>query len=37
VVFPQIARALGLDPDSEDFAAEYTDQTARLVSHLKDD
>jgi AcrR family transcriptional regulator len=37
VVFPQIARALGLDPDSEEFAARYADQTARLVSHLKDD
>ncbi|TCC33764.1 TetR/AcrR family transcriptional regulator [Kribbella sindirgiensis] len=37
VVFPQIARALGLDPDSEEFATEYTDQTAKLVSHLKED
>ncbi|MEV5963654.1 TetR family transcriptional regulator [Kribbella sp. NPDC051952] len=36
VVFPQIARALGLDPDSDDFAAEYAEQTARLVEHLKE-
>lgn len=36
VVFPQIARALGLDPDSADFAARYAAETARLVSHLKD-
>ncbi|MGZ0147192.1 TetR/AcrR family transcriptional regulator [Kribbella sp. WER1] len=36
VVFPQIARALGLDPDSEDFAANYAEEIARLVSHLKD-
>jgi TetR/AcrR family transcriptional regulator len=35
VVFPQIAEALGLDVDNEDFAAEYADQTAKLVSHLK--
>ncbi len=34
VVFPQIARALGLDPESEDFAAGYAEETARLVSHL---
>jgi AcrR family transcriptional regulator len=37
VVFPQIAQALGLDVDNEDFAAEYADQTAKLVSHLKKD
>ncbi|MEU8226389.1 TetR family transcriptional regulator [Kribbella sp. NPDC048915] len=36
VVFPQIARALGLDPDSEEFATEYSNQTARLVARLKD-
>ncbi|MFF0345331.1 TetR/AcrR family transcriptional regulator [Kribbella sp. NPDC004875] len=36
VVFPQIARALGLDPDDEDFRAKYGEQVARLVSHLKD-
>ncbi|WP_238156601.1 TetR/AcrR family transcriptional regulator [Kribbella sp. VKM Ac-2571] len=35
VVFPQIAQALGLDAGSEEFAAEYADQTAKLVSHLK--
>jgi hypothetical protein len=34
VVFPQIARALGLDPDAKDFAARYAEQAARLVSHL---
>ncbi|MFC6156089.1 TetR/AcrR family transcriptional regulator [Kribbella sp. NPDC058693] len=37
VVFPQIARALGLDPDSEEFAAKYAEETARLVEHLKED
>lgn len=37
VVFPQIARALGLDPDSEEFAAKYAEETTRLVEHLKDD
>ena len=34
VVFPQIARALGLDPDSDEFAAEYAAQVTRLVAHL---
>ncbi|MER7245137.1 TetR family transcriptional regulator [Kribbella sp. NPDC000426] len=37
VVFPQIARALGLDPDSEEFATKYAEETTRLVEHLKDD
>jgi TetR/AcrR family transcriptional regulator len=36
VVFPQIARALGLDPDSEEFAAKYAEETTRLVEHLKE-
>ncbi|MFD7157909.1 TetR/AcrR family transcriptional regulator [Kribbella sp. NPDC059898] len=36
VVFPQIARALGLDPDDEDFTTKYAEEVARLVSHLKD-
>jgi AcrR family transcriptional regulator len=36
VVFPQIARALGLDPDSEEFAKRYAEETTRLVEHLKD-
>jgi TetR/AcrR family transcriptional regulator len=36
VVFPQIARALGLDPDSEEFATKYAAETARLVAHLKE-
>ena len=36
VVFPQIARALGLDPESDEFAARYAEQTARLVAHLSD-
>jgi AcrR family transcriptional regulator len=36
VVFPQIARALGLDPDSKDFASRYAEEAARLVSHLND-
>jgi AcrR family transcriptional regulator len=35
VVFPQIARALGLDPDAEDFTAKYGEEVVRLVSHLK--
>lgn len=35
VVFPQIARALGLDPDTEDFTDEYAEQVALLVSYLK--
>jgi AcrR family transcriptional regulator len=35
VVFPQIARALGLDPDGKNFALDYAEQTARLVTHLK--
>jgi TetR/AcrR family transcriptional regulator len=34
VVFPQIARALGLDPEAGDFAERYAEQAARLVSHL---
>ena len=37
VVFPQIARALGLDPDSEEFATRYAEETTRLVEHLKED
>lgn len=36
VVFLQIARALGLDPDSEDFAEKYAEQTTKLVAHLAD-
>ncbi|MGW7682846.1 TetR/AcrR family transcriptional regulator [Kribbella sp. NPDC054772] len=36
VVFPQIARALGLDPDDEDFTTKYGEEVARLVSHLRD-
>ncbi|MGW6277830.1 TetR/AcrR family transcriptional regulator [Kribbella sp. NPDC055071] len=36
VVFPQIARALGLDPDGKNFALEYAEQAARLVTRLKD-
>ncbi|MFF0270447.1 TetR/AcrR family transcriptional regulator [Kribbella sp. NPDC004536] len=35
VVFPQIARALGLDPDAEDFSEQYAAEVARLVSYLK--
>ncbi|WP_405057445.1 TetR family transcriptional regulator [Kribbella sp. NBC_01505] len=35
VVFPQIARALGLDPDSPDFASQYAEQAAVLVSQLR--
>jgi TetR/AcrR family transcriptional regulator len=35
VVFPQIARALGLDPDSPDFPTQYADQAAVLVSELR--
>jgi AcrR family transcriptional regulator len=35
VVFPQIARALGLDPDSEEFATRYAEETARLIEYLK--
>ncbi|MEV8377357.1 TetR family transcriptional regulator [Kribbella sp. NPDC056861] len=35
VVFPQLARALGLDPEGGDFAAQYAEQAARLVSHLQ--
>ncbi|WP_344235104.1 TetR/AcrR family transcriptional regulator [Kribbella hippodromi] len=34
VVFPQIARALGLDPDSEEFATRYAEETAKLVALL---
>ncbi|MEV4261561.1 TetR family transcriptional regulator [Kribbella sp. NPDC049584] len=37
VVFPQIARALGLDPDSDEFATRYAEETTRLVEHLKED
>ena len=37
VVFPQIARALGLDPDSEDFATTYAEEAAKLVAHLAED
>ncbi|GAA1577856.1 MULTISPECIES: TetR/AcrR family transcriptional regulator [Kribbella] len=36
VVFPQIARALGLDPEAADFTDRYAAEVARLVSHLKD-
>ena len=35
VVFPQIARALGLDPEADDFTDKYAEEVARLVSHLK--
>jgi len=35
VVFPQIARALGLDPDSPDFADQYAQQASRLVEQLR--
>jgi AcrR family transcriptional regulator len=35
VVFPQIARALGLDPDADDFTDKYAEQVALLVSYLK--
>ncbi|WP_344153870.1 TetR/AcrR family transcriptional regulator [Kribbella yunnanensis] len=35
VVFPQIARAIGLDPDSPDFPSQYAEQADRLVSHLR--
>ncbi|HWD80654.1 MAG TPA: TetR family transcriptional regulator [Kribbella sp.] len=35
VVFPQIARALGLDPEAEDFTEKYAAEVTRLVSHLK--
>jgi len=34
VTFPQIARALGLDPASPAFATGYATQIARLVAHL---
>ncbi|HZX07138.1 TetR/AcrR family transcriptional regulator [Kribbella sp.] len=34
VVFPQIARALGLDPDTDDFTERYGEEVARLVAHL---
>lgn len=34
VTFPQIARALGLDPDAADFADRYADQLAKIVAHL---
>ncbi|HEY3560880.1 MAG TPA: TetR family transcriptional regulator [Kribbella sp.] len=36
VVFPQIARALGLDPDAADFTEKYAAEVTRLVSHLRD-
>ncbi|MEV6413918.1 TetR family transcriptional regulator [Kribbella sp. NPDC051718] len=36
ITFPQIARALGLDPDSKTFTDQYADQLIRLVSHLAD-
>ena len=35
VVFPQIARALGLDPEADDFSEKYAAEVARLVSYLK--
>ena len=34
ITFPQIAQALGLDPDAPDFANTYATQLTRLVSHL---
>ncbi len=34
VTFPQIARALGLNPEAPDFADRYADQLVRLVNHL---
>ncbi|WP_328323628.1 TetR family transcriptional regulator [Kribbella sp. NBC_00382] len=34
ITFPQIARALGLDPDSKTFTDQYADQLIRLVAHL---
>jgi TetR/AcrR family transcriptional regulator len=34
VTFPQIAVALGLDPDSPEFASRYAEQLVRLVAHL---
>ncbi|GAA2787811.1 TetR family transcriptional regulator [Kribbella solani] len=34
MVFPQIARALGLDPDSDEFATKYADEVAKLVALL---
>jgi TetR/AcrR family transcriptional regulator len=34
VTFPQIARALGVDPDAETFTDRYADQLVRLVDHL---
>ncbi|TDD49974.1 TetR/AcrR family transcriptional regulator [Kribbella antibiotica] len=35
VVFPQIARALGLDPDNPDFGDLYAEQVGVLVSRFK--
>jgi AcrR family transcriptional regulator len=36
VTFPQIARALGLNPDTKTFTDQYADQLIRLVTHLAD-
>jgi hypothetical protein len=36
VTFPQIARALGLDPAAPDFADRYAEQVIRIVSRLAD-
>jgi AcrR family transcriptional regulator len=35
VVFPQIAGALGLDADDQDFADQYAAEASKLVSHLR--
>jgi TetR/AcrR family transcriptional regulator len=34
VTFPQIARALGVDPDAGTFTDRYAEQLVRLVAHL---
>jgi AcrR family transcriptional regulator len=36
VTFPQIAKALGLNPEAEDFADQYATQVARIVGRLAD-
>jgi AcrR family transcriptional regulator len=36
VTFPQIAKALGLNPEAEDFADQYATQVARIVARLAD-
>jgi AcrR family transcriptional regulator len=36
VTFPQIAKALGLNPAAEDFVDQYATQVARIVARLAD-